>query len=171
MPDGDPHKSLKKGKLDFSLFGKRLKGRWHLVRMRRRPSDSKDQWLLIKGSDEFARSRGEPEIVEEEHTSVLSKRTNVDLAATGVMRADHAGRRQRKAASNVRLPNIGKLHGGRKAILPVFVEPSLAVLKEQPPSGAKWIHEIKFDGYRLQARISGKKLQLLTRRSLDWSRP
>ena len=170
MPDGDPHKSLKTGKLDFSLSGKRLKGRWHLVRMRRRPSDSKDQWLLIKGSDEFARSRGEPEIVEEEHTSVLSKRTNVDLAAAGIIRADHAGRRQRKAASKVRLPSIGKLHGGRKAILPVFVEPSLAVLKEQPPSGAKWIHEIKFDGYRLQARISGKKLQLLTRRSLDWSK-
>jgi bifunctional non-homologous end joining protein LigD len=167
--DGDARKGLAKGKLDFSLAGRRLKGRWHLVRMRRRPSESKDQWLLIKGSDEFARQPGDPEIVEEEHTSVLTKRTNVDLAELGDIRADHADRQKKKAASEVKGPLVAKLKGARKAILPVFVEPSLAMLKDRPPSGAKWIHEIKFDGYRLQARISGTKIQLLTRRGLDWT--
>jgi len=169
-PDRDPHKALAKGKLDFSLSGKRLKGRWHLVRMRRRPSDSKDQWLLIKGSDEFARHPGEPEIVEEEHTSVLSKRTNIDLAESGTLRTDHAARHTKKAASSKQTSLVAKLPGARKAILPVFVEPSLALLKERAPSGAKWIHEIKFDGYRLQARIDGHKIQLLTRRGLDWTK-
>jgi bifunctional non-homologous end joining protein LigD len=168
--DGDPRRDLAKGKFDFTLSGQRLKGRWHLVRMRRRPSESKDQWLLIKGSDEFARRPGDPEIVEEEHTSVLTKRTNVDLAESGAIRADHAERQKKKAASRARVPIVAKLKGARKAILPVFVEPSLAVLKDRPPSGDKWIHEIKFDGYRLQARMTGRKLQLLTRRGLDWTK-
>src|SRR5262245_10043351 len=132
--DGDAHKGLAKGKLDFSLAGQRLKGRWHLVRMRRRPSESKDQWLLIKGSDEFARRPGDPEIVEEEHTSVLTERTNVDLAESGDIRADHAERRKKKAASRTKGPSVAKLKGARKAILPVFVEPSLAVLRDRPPN-------------------------------------
>ncbi|HEY7748789.1 MAG TPA: DNA ligase D [Aestuariivirgaceae bacterium] len=169
-PDGDPHTGLAKGKLDFSLAGQRLKGRWHLVRMRRRPSDSKDQWLLIKGSDEFARRSGEPEIVEEEHSSILSDRTNADLAAEGTIRPDHAARRAKTARGVKWSPIVSKLKGARKAILSVFVEPSLAVLKEQPPNGKKWIHEIKFDGYRIQARIDGSRLQLLTRKGLDWTK-
>jgi bifunctional non-homologous end joining protein LigD len=168
--EGDAKKGLARGKLDFSLAGKRLKGRWHLVRMRRRPSDSKDQWLLIKGADEFARAPGDPELVEEEHTSVLSRRTNADLASSGDMRADHAERETKRAASKAKAPAAARLKGARKALLPVFVEPSLACLKDKPPSGPKWIHEIKFDGYRLQARISGRNIQLLTRRGLDWTK-
>jgi bifunctional non-homologous end joining protein LigD len=114
--EGDARKALTKGKLDFSLAGKRLKGRWHLVRMRRRPSDSKDQWLLIKGADEFARRPGDSELVEEEHASVLSQRTNADLAASGDTRADHADRERKKAAGKARAPSIGRLKGARKAM-------------------------------------------------------
>src|SRR5919107_4610947 len=54
-PDGDPRKAYAKGHLDFTLEGERLKGRWHLVRMRPRPREKKEQWLLIKGDDEYAR--------------------------------------------------------------------------------------------------------------------
>jgi bifunctional non-homologous end joining protein LigD len=167
--EGDPHKALKKGKLDFTLLGKRLKGHWHLVRMQRRPSESKDQWLLIKGSDEFTRRPGDPEIVEEEHTSILSGRSNAELAESGALRADHAAREKKKSASRELRPGLGRLRGARSAILPVFVDPSLATQRKLPPNGANWIHEIKYDGYRLQARMNGGKVQLLTRRSLDWS--
>ena len=125
QPDGDPHKALAKGKLDFTLTGNRLRGHWHLVRMRRRPSDSKDQWLLIKSADEFARKPGSAEIVEEELTSVLSGRTNADLAAGGDIRADHAARQEKRAALKAPHLDIAKLPGVRKAILPVFVKPSL----------------------------------------------
>ena len=169
QPDGDPHKALAKGKLDFTLTGNRLRGHWHLVRMRRRPSDSKDQWLLIKSADEFARKPGSAEIVEEELTSVLSGRTNADLAAGGDIRADHAARQKKRAALKAPHLDIAKLPGVRKAILPVFVKPSLALLKEHPPSGKNWIHEIKLDGYRMQARIDGGRVQLLTRHGLDWT--
>jgi bifunctional non-homologous end joining protein LigD len=168
-PEGDPHKGLAKGKLDFTLAGKRLGGRWHLVRMRRRPSESKDQWLLIKSADEFAKPSGSPEIVEDELTSVLSGRTNADLAEGGDIRADHAARRKKRTSSKAPHLDIARLPGARKAILPVFVKPSLALLKEHPPSGKNWVHEIKLDGYRLQARIDGARVQLLTRHGLDWT--
>jgi bifunctional non-homologous end joining protein LigD len=53
--------------------------------------------------------------------------------------------------------------------LPAFVPPCLATLSDAPPEGSAWVHEIKFDGYRLQARIAGGSVQLLTRTGLDWT--
>ena len=72
-------------------------------------------------------------------------------------------------ARKIVLPDIGKLSGARTGLLPVFLEPSLASLCEKPPSGPKWIHEIKYDGYRMQARIDGRTIRLLTRKKLDWT--
>ena len=53
--------------------------------------------------------------------------------------------------------------------MPAFIEPCLATLAAEPPEGAQWAHEIKFDGYRLQARIDSGKVRLLTRSGLDWT--
>ena len=53
--------------------------------------------------------------------------------------------------------------------IPQFVEPCLATLAPAAPEGEEWLHEIKFDGYRLQARIVGGNVQLLTRTGLDWT--
>lgn len=52
---------------------------------------------------------------------------------------------------------------------PTFVPPALATLVDAPPPGAEWMHEIKYDGYRLQARIEDGAVQLLTRNGLDWT--
>jgi len=166
-PLADPHKGYAKGHLDFELDGTRLKGRWHLVRMRPRPRETKEQWLLLKGDDEHARPAGAPEIVEEEMTSVISGRTNADLEASGEVRSDHAGRAD--AAKAKRRPTPTAIAGARKGLLPVFLEPSLATLVDKAPVGDEWIHEIKFDGYRLQARIDGPSVKLLTRKGLDWT--
>src|ERR1700736_2937948 len=57
-PAFDADKGLQKGHLEIVLHGTRLKGRWHLVRMRPRPGEKKEQWLLIKADDEFARPAG-----------------------------------------------------------------------------------------------------------------
>jgi len=168
-PDGDPRKSYAKGHLDFSLDGQRLKGRWHLVRMRPRPHEKKEQWLLIKSDDEFARAPAEPEITDEEITSVLSGLTNDELAAAGEVHADHAERVTATAKRSAPPASAAKLRGARKGILPVFVEPALATLADAAPSGPGWLHEIKLDGYRLQARIDGSRVKLLTRKGLDWT--
>jgi bifunctional non-homologous end joining protein LigD len=55
------------------------------------------------------------------------------------------------------------------APLPNFVPPSLATLRATAPNGEGWVHEIKFDGYRIQARLDRGKVRLLTRKGLDWT--
>jgi bifunctional non-homologous end joining protein LigD len=104
---------------------------------------------------------GDWDITEEEGTSQLSGRTNEELAAAGEVRKDHAARARVVKARKAILPDIGKLSGARTGLLPVFLEPSLASLCEKPPTGPKWIHEIKYDGYRMQARIDGRTIRLL----------
>lgn len=169
-PVGDADKGLKKGHLQFLLSGKRLKGLWDLVRMSRRPGEKKDSWLLIKRTDEFAVASEDEEPVVTQHKSVLSKRSNQDLAQQKAMRPDHAARQKVQKGRKVALPDVFRLAGAKKGILPVFVEPSLAMLAEKPPTGANWLHEIKYDGYRMQARLDGGKVKLLTRKGLDWTK-
>jgi len=57
-----------------------------------------------------------------------------------------------------------------KSALPDFVAPCLATLVAAPPKGDDWVHEIKFDGYRIQARIDGENVRLITRSGLDWTK-
>ena len=169
LAEGDPHKGLEKGHLVFALDGARLKGVWHLVRMRPRRGERTEPWLLIKAQDEYGRAAGAPEITEEELTSAISGRTNQELAALGEVRADHGARAKAAARRTIALPDIGKIRGARKGLLPAFLSPSLASPCDTPPSGAGWIHEIKHDGYRMQARIDGGTVKLLTRKGLDWT--
>ena len=70
-PEADPGKGLEKGRLDFTLDGKKLHGAWHLVRMRGRPGEKRDNWLLIKAEDEAARGPDDPDILEQEPQSVV----------------------------------------------------------------------------------------------------
>jgi bifunctional non-homologous end joining protein LigD len=168
-PQDDPHRGLQKGHLAFTLEGTRLKGLWHLVRIRPRKGEKTEPWLLMKAEDEFARHPGDPEITDEETTSYLSGRTNQELAATGDLRVDHAERARVAKARKRLLPDFGKIEGARKKLLPAFQEPSLASPCEKPPSGPKWIHEIKHNGYRMQARIDAGSVRLLTRKALDWT--
>ena len=53
--------------------------------------------------------------------------------------------------------------------MPAFVEPQLCRSVDTPPSGDRWLHEIKFDGYRMQMRVEAKRATLLTRTGLDWT--
>lgn len=169
LPDGDPHKGLAKGHLAFALDGARLKGLFHLVRIRPRAGEKTEPWLLIKAADEFARSAGAAEIVNEEITSQVSGRTNDELAAAGDVRADHKARERVARKRKLVLPDIAKIRGAKKGLLPTFIAPSLAAPCEKPPAGSKWIHEIKHDGYRMQARINARDVRLLTRKALDWT--
>ena len=62
------------------------------------------------------------------------------------------------------VPSVGKAPGP-----PKWIKPQLTRLAEEAPGGPDWLHEIKYDGYRVHARIDGDKIQLLTRTGLDWS--
>ncbi len=189
-PEYDPHKGMKKGHLDFELRGEKLKGHWHLVRMHKRPGERQEPWLLIKGSDEFARKKSDPDILEEMANSAATGRTMDEIAAQK-KRVWHSNRgaddqpeakRAKKPAKDARVKaktTSAKSRGSKKkhAIvaaarngkLPDFVPPSLATLSESAPASADWVHEIKFDGYRMQARIGGGRVSLKTRNGLDWT--
>ncbi len=169
VAEGDPGASLKKGKLSFSLAGKRLNGRWSLVRMKSDGKEKKHNWLLIKGHDAHAIAEGDTEPVEKIMDSALSGVSNEDLAAGKTLRPDHRAR-AKKSDSTMTTQALTKLGGARKGILPIFLESSLATSTARPPTGAEWLHEIKHDGYRMQARIDGGKVQLLTRKGLDWTK-
>lgn len=155
-PLGDANKGMAKGHLEFELDGDKLKGRWHLVRMARRPREKRDNWLLIKGDDDHARNEDDPDILEERPDSAKTGRRIEDVEGEEPGWSSRTGRIIAKKV-------------GKAAKMPDFIAPQLATLKPQAPTGKGWVHEIKFDGYRLQARIDGGKAILLTRSGLDWT--
>ena len=87
--------------------------------------------------------------------------------ATTKRRAE-ASRSGRKRSAPTLDP--AKISGSRPARLPDFLPPCLASLHAKAPSGSQWLHEIKFDGYRIQSRLELGKVKLLTRKGLDWTR-
>jgi bifunctional non-homologous end joining protein LigD len=169
-PVGDAHRGYAKGHLSFDLQGERLKGRWHLVRMGGKASGTKkENWLLIKSHDEYAREGEGDYALEHEQSSVASDR-DMDQIANGRSKRWHS-----KAAASKKKPpkkEIAARHraGGRHlAAPPDFIKPQLATLVERPPKGDNWVHEIKFDGYRLLARIGDGEVLLTTRAGNDWT--
>lgn len=170
IPEFDPHHGMEKGHLSFILRGRRLQGQWHLVRMKPRQGERTENWLLMKAEDEFAREAGASDILEEQTDSLLTGREVAEVAAAEDVRADHRARAKLVAARKETLPDPARISGAKRGMLPAFVEPSLAAPTERVPSGERWIHEIKFDGYRTQARIDAKEVKLLTRNGLDWAK-
>jgi bifunctional non-homologous end joining protein LigD len=59
--------------------------------------------------------------------------------------------------------------GAKSAAMPAWIELQLATLRKSPPAGSGWIHEIKFDGYRMLCRIENGKVGLVTRGRHDWT--
>jgi bifunctional non-homologous end joining protein LigD len=181
-PIGDARRGYAKGQLDFELHGEKLSGRWHLVRMAGKPREKHENWLLIKGDDDAARSEKDADILDERPESVTTGREIEDVAGEAPGWSSKTGRIRKKGsgphastaaapASSARLaPDPSKIKGARKAALPDFVEPALATLVSSAPDGERWLHEIKFDGYRLQARIEAGRVKLLTRSGLDWTK-
>lgn len=145
-PEGDPREAYAKGKLRFRLLGEKLSGVWNLFRTHL--AGKKEQWMLVKSHDGQARSETDYSIVEALPDSVLSERTLPPRSPAKATTARH------KRAS-------------RKA-LPDTLQPQLATLVDSPPSG-DWRYEVKFDGYRILARIDGDDIRLFTRNGHDWS--
>jgi len=84
-------------------------------------------------------------------------------------RAGQAAPRKTKPKPRVRALTPRSIQGAVAGKMPNFVEPCLATLVAAPPVGDEWVHEIKFDGYRIQARVDGGDVKLITRSGLDWT--
>ena len=177
--EGDAHKQLAKGHLVVDLDGSKLKGRWHLVHMKGRDQRGKENWLLIKAEDDFAKDGGGSDLLDAKPGSVKTGRTIEDVAASDVKIKRKPSAKSDKPKPPVSpvgkekspLSSRGRsaIKGARPAALPSFVEPQLASLASKSPSGSSWVHEVKFDGYRLLARVDRGKAKLKTRSGLDWT--
>ncbi|MGN6284419.1 MAG: DNA ligase D [Afipia sp.] len=186
----DPDKGLKKGDLKFALEGDKLHGEWVLVRMKHdRNGGKRTNWLLIKHRDKYARE-GKANKILDEDKSVASGRT-MEQIAEGKGRAPKPfmmkksmparakqvwdsnkglAAENRQSASKTGPARGKKASSARKAkTLPDFIEPELCTSVDRPPAGGSWIHEIKFDGYRIQMRVEDGEATLRTRKGLDWT--
>jgi bifunctional non-homologous end joining protein LigD len=171
-PIGDAERGYKKGHLDFELHGKRLKGRWHLVRMHgnRRGDEKRENWLLIKGKDEYADEEGDAAL-EKYQKSVVSSRTMESLASGNakVWKSKAAPTPDPAPSKAKPLPKKPARKRANAVSPPKFIAPQLATLVTKPPEGDGWVHEVKFDGYRLEARIENEHVTLTTRNANDWT--
>lgn len=149
-PVGDPGEGLKKGHLKFDLIGHKLRGRWALVRLKKQEK-TQQAWLLIKERDGFARPAVEFNVVDARPDSVnASAHSTTSRAPTTTTEA---------------WPE-----GAVRSALPEQLAPQLATQADQPPAdGQDWLYEIKFDGYRMLARINGAQVKLFTRNGHDWT--
>ena len=173
-PLDDPRKALAAGNLKFELSGHKMHGRWVLVRMKGK-GEKQEPWLLIKEKDDYARPAEQFSVVDEMPDSVKAlplpggaPAAGSPLAATPAPApATPAARSPRSAAAPAAAPSPDD---APKAALPDSLSPQLATLVDAPPSSPEeWLFEIKFDGYRLLARIDGKDIRLITRNGNDWT--
>jgi bifunctional non-homologous end joining protein LigD len=183
--DGDPLTAIARGSLDFELHGDRLNGAWKLVRTGRH--GRQPQWLLIKRSDAHATDLEADDLVEGAAGKPRRRsRTRTVRAAAGSggadaparttaadaispkRRAAAPARRARKADASWRRRALA-LPGARDRPHPTGFAPELCTLRAAPPAGDGWLHEIKWDGYRLLADLVGGKAKLRSRNDLDWT--
>ena len=186
-PGFDPEKALVKGELKFVMEGERLHGGWVLVRLRRGERDRHNNWLLIKHRDEAAQPSHGADVIAEDR-SIASDRTMAQIAEGDgpapkpFITADDAppdavwnsgAKTQAWMEPTPATSKSGKAKAAEpkptRVAMPRFVPPQLCKLVERPPAGEGWVHEIKFDGYRMQLRVAGGKAQLFTRKGLDWT--
>ena len=152
-PRDDPRQGLKDGKLHFTLHGERMKGEWVLFRLKAKPGDRHENWMLRKIDDAYA---GESmHLVDTHMTSVSTGRGMAEIAGAGPGRNAPAEGKARKTAKALPLP----------AFRPV----QLATLVDTAPAGDTWVHEVKYDGYRALLAIGDGPARVFTRNGNDWT--
>jgi bifunctional non-homologous end joining protein LigD len=179
--EGNPFVAYRKGHLKFSLDGEKLHGGWSLVRMGHGRHDNGRNWLLIKERDEATRTNRNAEV-----TNVLTRsvKSGMDLDEIAEAKTDvwHSNRSAdwNEKQSLLRLPHArrpdkdspGTVSSKLKAtseLFPDWIRPQLATLVETIPKGDEWVHELKYDGYRMLCRIERGEAQLYSRNGLEWT--
>jgi bifunctional non-homologous end joining protein LigD len=195
----DVDDGLCSGSLKVIMHGAKMKGKWALIRMGgKAANEKKPNWLLIKEHDDFEQTANDKPITEAKPNSVVTGRSLDEIAASEdhVWNSkDTAGGNawhrndtppataQKAATKSVSSPAKKKEHtaspqpsvavapppGTPKESLPEFIQPQLAMQSTQAVTADGWLHELKLDGYRIQARKQGAEVKLLTRTGLDWT--
>jgi bifunctional non-homologous end joining protein LigD len=154
LPGKDPRKTIVEGHLHFFLHGHRMKGEWLMIRLKPRGKEKSENWLLRKIADEHA--GGSDDLVTRELTSVKTGRTMEEIAdgkAVSVPKKAPAKAKTRKNSAKA----------------PPFRAVQLATLVDTVPAGDRWVHEMKYDGYRTMISVGGGGGKAYTRSGLDWT--
>ncbi len=165
--EGDPEAGLAKGHLRFELFGRKLKGGWHLVRSGK-PA-RQPQWLLFKDRDEYAGTLEADDLLADVTPAPAPDRKRAGAGKPDKQKlvevvAPSRGRPAGWASKALKLPQAR-----RGSISGEAFEPQLAKLGQKPPEGEQWIHEIKWDGYRIVATVVQGKVRLFSRNAIEWT--
>ncbi len=137
-PQADVDKGLREGSLKFILKGRRLKGKWALIRMKAKAGEAANNWLLLKEKDDYAQTAAG---ISGFTTSIRSGRNMAEI--------------EEGAAEKITRNPFSK------------VDVQLAKLVNTVPEGEDWLYELKYDGYRILAYLEGSNAQLLTRNGND----
>jgi bifunctional non-homologous end joining protein LigD len=157
-PRKNPSKTIEEGHLHFTLEGERMKGEWVMFRLKPKPGEKAEPWMLKKVTDDYADPEDGDALVDNCVTSVTTGRTMAEIAAgEDVWRSNRGGKRG------------GRTKRKASKAPPPFEEPQLATLVDEVPAGNSWIHEIKYDGYRLLLAVGEGVATAWTRNGKDWS--
>jgi len=139
-PYGDVKQGLQKGELKFILRGRRLKGKWALIRLKRKAEDDQDNWLMLKERDDYVQQTSGIEAFDR---SIRTGRTMAEI---------EQGEEPKVIRNPFEKPNV-----------------QLAKLVSSIPEGDQWLYELKYDGYRIIAYIEENLVRLITRNGHDYS--
>ncbi|SDI26907.1 DNA ligase D [Desulfosporosinus hippei] len=140
-PSGDVGEGLRAGVLKFVLKGRRLKGKWALVRLKGNAGEKQDNWLLLKEKDEYANNA---QGISEFTTSIRTGRTMTEI---------EEGEEEKITKNPFSSTGV-----------------QLAQIVHTPPKGEDWLYELKYDGYRILAYIEGNSVRLITRNGHDYTK-
>ena len=194
--NGDPLEGLAAGKLDFSLQGEKLHGAWKLVRTQQQRGN-KPQWLLIKRDDAYARDADADDLMNAKERAsterAMAKKSAAKTAtkstpgtarkaatkASPTTGTTAGGARKRagtpaKRATRARgridwAARAAAVPGAKRKARGTPLAPQLATLRDVAPTGDDWLHELKWDGYRLLVDITDGKVRLRSRNGLNWT--
>jgi bifunctional non-homologous end joining protein LigD len=140
-PYWNVEEDLREGMLKFVLKGRRLKGKWALVRLKAKEGDTKDNWLFLKEKDEYVKM---DDGISEFTTSIRTGRTMMEI---------EAGQEEKVTRNPFATADV-----------------QLAKLVKVVPEGEDWLYELKYDGYRIVAFIEGNSVRLMTRNNNDYAK-
>ncbi|MDQ3205944.1 MAG: DNA ligase D [Pseudomonadota bacterium] len=157
---------LAKGHLRFELFGEKLKGAWHLVRSGK-PA-KQPQWLLFKDDDAFAGTLEADDLLGDVTAPPAADLKRAGSGKTGKKQLAKPPppkpSRRNWAAQALKLPDAWK-----NALRNEAFEPQLAKLGDSPPKGEDWLHEVKWDGYRLVTTVVEGRVRIWSRNAIEWT--
>lgn len=171
-PIGDANAAYRHGRIKFKLHGAKLSGAWNLIRTSSRSEPNQRRWLLFKERDEYAKPVSEGEVTEELPLSVRTRRNLTDVAEDQdwVWNSKHTKSKPiEPRPMRLTAATIAKIPGIRKRKAPAHVSVQLAMLTKQAPEGDDWLHEMKFDGYRMVCHVENGRARFITRNDKDWT--